>query len=170
MADPGKVNNSSPLTGAGRRELPREERGLNPRSLRLCIARCGAASIQISLLRKSFPVNPFQGQTQRRPRPLILPPGPESRPTNPRPVLPSMGGRVLCWGLGGHPRREGEKERGLAVRPSNPGNALPIPCQCSGAHCKSALHPSPICVMELLKPRPPDAPAPACRGGSARCG
>ena len=32
MADPGKVNNSSPLTGAGRRELPREERGLDIRS------------------------------------------------------------------------------------------------------------------------------------------
>jgi hypothetical protein len=31
-------------------------------------------------------------------------------------------------------------------------------------------HPSPICVMELLKPRPPDAPVPACLGGSARCG
>lgn len=165
MADPGKDNNSSPLARAGQRELPHEERGLNPRSLRLGIARCGAASIQIRCQHKSFLLDPFQGQTQRRPRPLILPSGPEPRPTNPRPVLPSWEGG-FCVGEP-EPTLEGKKERGLAVRP---GNALPIPCQCSGADCKSALHPSPICVMELLKPRPPDAPAPACRGGSARCG
>ena len=32
--------------------------------------------------------------------PAVPPSGPEIRPTNPRPVLPSVGGRVLCWGPG----------------------------------------------------------------------
>ena len=92
-----------------------------------------------------------------RPRPLILTSGPESRRTDPRPVLPPWEGGFCVESL--VPSLKGRRSADLQSAPATmapltadalpmpcrcPADALPMPCRCSGADCKSALHPVPV--------------------------